>query len=82
MKFNRHITLFSHLSSVFQRHQFVPVAFLLCFPVQGHRETLMSYLEDLLYSGTVPWLFLSLETLTFFKSLDQLFGRIFPFGFA
>ena len=42
----------------------------------------MSYLEDLLYSGTVPWLFLSLETLTFFKSLDQLFGRIFPFGFA
>lgn len=82
-KFNRHITLFSHLSSVFQCHQFVPVvAFLLCFPVQGHQETLMPCLKDLLYFGTVPRLFLSLETLTFFKSLEQLFGRIFPFGFA
>ena len=82
-KFNRHITLFSHPLSIFQRHQFVPVvAFLLCFPVQGHQETLISCLEDLLYSGTVPQLLLSLETLTLFKSLEQLFGRIFPFGFA
>lgn len=57
-KFNRHITLFSHLSSVFQCHQFVPVvAFLLCFPVRGHQETLMSCLKDLLYFGTVPQLF-------------------------